>query len=250
MKPGVWGACWVQLLLLAAAALASDDAGVVEIPDAVRSYQLEYEEVRSRKRPTRGVEPLYHKALAAGEKLTTSESGKPSLLEQLSEDQMVALRRSLPGIFVNREESIAVYPDPEHFLRFAIDWGDRADIAYFAALRAASSSPGWPIYIDRQWDYGGCRRIGSFVFAEIYDMWLRFQRRFPDRYADDVAQRLRSIEREVLHPAACESADEVVEAYREFLRVFPDAPPSTKIRERIDAIARGESGMRFDQGLR
>ena len=57
------------------------------------------------------------------------------------------------------------------------------------------------------------------------------------------------IEENLLHTGACEGPREVVEAYREFIRSFPDAPVSNKIRLRIPEIENGTSNLRFNLGL-
>lgn len=216
------------------------------LPEEVHAYTLEYEKARSRPRSGRGIEALYRKGIAAGNALLSQKSEQLSVLEALDQDQLRSTRRALPGVFVNREEVLEALPDPERFFRFAIEWGDRADVAFFSILTMSYSSPGWPVYIDRQTDYGGCRRLGSFVFSELYEMWRWFQSRFPDRYKEEARREVANLEREILHTGACESATEVAKAYREFLRAFPGAPVAGEIQVRIDAIESGTSHLRFE----
>jgi hypothetical protein len=216
----------------------------------VQAYTLEYEKTRDPTRSGRGIEALYRKGVAAGNALLSRKSEQQSLLETLDQDQLNSTRRALPGLFVNREEVLVASPDPERFFKFAIEWGDRADIAFFSILTMSYSSPGWPIYIERQTDYGGCRRLGSFVFPELYEMWRWFQSRFPDRYTEEVRREVAELEREILFTGACESSAEVAEAYREFLRAFPNAPIAGEIQVRIDAIETGTSHLRFESNLR
>ncbi|MCH9015709.1 MAG: hypothetical protein IH877_08505, partial [Gemmatimonadetes bacterium] len=121
-----------------------------------------------------------------------------SLLEKMDEEQLRATRRALPGIFLNREEILQAVPDPESFLEFAVKWGDRADIAFFSTLQMSYSSPGWPLYIIPLTDYGGCRRLGSFVFSEIYGRWRAFQSRFPNRYKEQVRREINRLEENIL----------------------------------------------------
>lgn len=220
------------------------------LPKEIEEYTLEFERIQSLDRLERNIEVLYRKGIAAGKRLVYSaDFSELSLLERLNEEKLRALRRALPGIFLTRDEVLQVVPDPERFLEFALKWGGRADIAFFSTLQISYSSPGWPLYIQPQTDYGGCRRLGSFVFSELYGMWRAFQSRFPDRYKEEVRRQLAGLEENLLHTGACEGPREVAEAYREFIRSFPDAPVSNKVRLRIAEIDKGTTNLRFNLGL-
>lgn len=220
------------------------------LPKEIEEYTLEFERIQSLDRLERNIEVLYRKGIAAGKRLVYSaDFSELSLLERLNEEKLRALRRALPGIFLTRDEVLQVVPDPERFLEFALKWGGRADIAFFSTLQISYSSPGWPQYIQPQTDYGGCRRLGSFVFSELYGMWRAFQSRFPDRYKEEVRRQLAGLEENLLHTGACEGPREVAEAYREFIRSFPDAPVSNKVRLRIAEIDKGTTNLRFNLGL-
>lgn len=214
----------------------------------VEDYAREFRRVQSPTRLERNIEVLYQKGIVAGKKLLYHAGlSELSLLEKMDEEQLGATRRALPGIFLTREEVLQAVPDPESFLGFAVKWGDRADIAFFSTLRMSYSSPGWPLFIIPLTDYGGCRRLGSFVFSEIYGRWRAFQSRFPNRYQEQVRREIDMIEENILHPSACEGPREVAEAYREFIHSFPDAPVAEEIRRRISAIDDGTSKLRFNQ---
>ena len=229
---------------------AETDAPVV-LPKEVEDYAHEYKRVQSPTRLERNIEVLYQKGIVAGKKLLYHDGlSELSLLEKMNEQQLGATHRALPGIFLTREEVLQADPDPESFLELAVKWGDRADIAFFSTLQMSYSSPGWPLYITRQTDYGGCRRLGSFVFSEIYGRWHAFQRRFPNRYKEQVRREIDRLEENILHTGACEGSREVAEAYREFIRSFPDAPVSEEIRRRISEIEDGTSKLRFNKATR
>jgi hypothetical protein len=198
----------------------------------------------------RNIEGLYLKGIAAGKRLVYhADISDLCLLEKMDEKQLAATRRALPGIFLNRDEVLQAFPNPTSFLEFALKWGGRADIAFYSTLQISYSSPGWPQYIQPQTDYGGCRRLGSFVFSELYGMWRAFQSRYPDRYKEEVSRQLAGIEENLLHPGACEGPRAVAEAYREFIRSFPDAPVFNKVRLRIAEIDQGTTNLRFNLGL-
>ena len=57
------------------------------------------------------------------------------------------------------------------------------------------------------------------------------------------------LEENLLHTGACEGPREVAEAYREFIRSFPDAPVSNKVQSRIAEIDQGTTNLRFNLGL-
>ena len=220
------------------------------LPEEIEEYTLEFGRIQSLDRLERNIEVLYRKGIAAGKRLVYSaDFSELSLLERLNEEKLRAVRRALPGIFLTRDEVLQVVPDPESFLEFALKWGGRADIAFFSTLQISYSSPGWPQYIQPQTDYGGCRRLGSFVFSELYGMWRAFQSRFPDRYKEEVRRQLAGLEENLLHTGACGGPREVAEAYREFIRSFPDAPVSDKVRLRIAEIDKGTTNLRFNLGL-
>jgi hypothetical protein len=80
-------------------------------------------------------------------------------------------------------------------------------------------------------------------------MWRAFQSRFPDRYKEEVRRQLAGLEENLLHTGACEGPREVAEAYREFIRSFPDAPVSNKVQSRIAEIDQGTTNLRFNLGL-
>ena len=220
------------------------------LPEEIEEYTLEFGRIQSLDRLERNIEVLYRKGIAAGKRLVYSaDFSELSLLERLNEEKLRAVRRALPGIFLTRDEVLQVVPDPESFLEFALKWGGRADIAFFSTLQISYSSPGWPQYIQPQTDYGGCRRLGSFVFSELYGMWRAFQSRFPDRYKEEVRRQLAGLEENLLHTGACGGPREVAEAHREFIRSFPDAPVSDKVRLRIAEIDKGTTNLRFNLGL-
>ena len=229
---------------------AQTDTSVVLLEE-VEEYAREFESVQSPTRLERNIEVLYQKGIVAGKRLLSQAGGSElRLLEKMDEEQLRATRRALQGIFLNREEIVQVVPDPESFLAFAVKWGDRADIAFFATLQMSYASPGWPLYILPQTDFGGCRRLGSFVFSEIYGRWRTFQSRFPNRYGEQVRREIDKVEENILHTQACESPREVAEAYREFIRSFPDAPVSEEISRRISEIDGGTSEIVFNKGAR
>ncbi len=239
------------LLHLAPLEVKAESHAPVLLAKEVEDYAREFKRVQSPTRLERNIEVLYRKGIVAGKKLLYHDGlSELSLLEKMDEEQLGAARRALPGIFLTREEVLQADPDPESFLEFAVKWGGRADIAFFSTLQMSYSSPGWPLYIIRQTDYGGCRRLGSSVFSEIYGSWRAFQRRFPNRYEEQVRREIDRLEEDILHTGACEGPREVAEAYREFIHSFPDAAVSEEIRRRISEIDDGTSKLRFNEASR
>ncbi len=240
----------LSMLLNTALEVNAQSDGTPVLPKEIEEYTLEFERIQSLDRLERNIEVLYRKGIVAGKSLLSPvEISDLYLLERLSQEQLRAVSRALPGIFLTREEVLQARPDAKSYLEFALKWGGRADIAYFSTLQIAYPSPGWPLYIEPQTDYGGCRRLGSFVFSELYGMWRAFQSRFPDRYKQEVGEELADLEENLLHPGACEGPREVAEAYREFIRSFPDEPVSNEIRLRISEIENGTSNLRFNLSL-
>ena len=89
----------------------------------LKKYTLEFERIQSLDRLERNIEVLYRKGIAAGKSLLYhADLSDLRLLERLSEEQLRAVRRALPGISLTRDEVLTVVPDPKSFLEFALKW--------------------------------------------------------------------------------------------------------------------------------
>jgi hypothetical protein len=164
------------------------------------------------------------------------------VLEKLSDEDFrrVAATR---GLVIGRDEIIVVEPDPQFFLEMARKHGRAPDVAFFKEY--ARTHPGWPSYIEQITDYSGCTRYGAGELVARYAGWMAFQRAYR-AYTKHVRAELDEIEDIVAQDTcACGDRDETLRELQEFATRFPRTSSRLNLRDRIRAIERGESVMRF-----
>jgi hypothetical protein len=168
-----------------------------------------------------------------------------TLLESLPDAEFERLARDLPGVVLNRDETIFVEPDPHFFVKLATARGDAADRSFFAALRTTYPTPGWPAYLEQQTDYSGCTRFGTGTLVDAYAVWSEFRRRFPGRYVSAAAAEADRVDKELTESTcACGDRASVQREIDLLLRRFPAAPLPTRLLERLQALRSGRSGIR------
>ena len=177
--------------------------------------------------------------------LILSRDGSESTLESLSKQEFTALSRELVGLVVNREEVVFVEPDVAFFRRLAAR-GDRADGAFFAALRTTYPQSVWPVYIEQQTDYSGCTRFGSGTLVSTYLTWAAVRRRYPTRYEDASRIQLDDIVKELTESTcACRDRASVEQELTEFLRRAHASDVRTRVEARLAAVRSDRANFRF-----
>jgi hypothetical protein len=206
--------------------------------DAYRSAIRAAESGRS----SRGIEAAFSALVSMREALMQVRNGK-DVLESLPDEEFQRLGHELPGAIVNREEVVFVEPDPGYFAKLAASRGDRADRAFFSALKATYPESVWPVYVDQQTDYSGCTRFGSLV--ETYRAWFDFQRKFPGRYAAGAKKETDVvIEHLTTSTCACGDLASVENELQRFLRTFPTSSARAKVGQRLQALRARRSDIR------
>ena len=219
------------------AQLSTTDQSAV---DAYRSAIRAAESGRS----SRGVETAFFALVSTRDALMRVRNGQ-SVLEGLPEEDFQRLRRDLVGAIVNREEVVFVKPDPDYFTRLAAARGDRADRAFFSALKATYPGGVWPVYVDQQTDYSGCTRFGSMTLVGTYRRWLDFQREFPALYAASTSTEVDAVlEQLVTSTCACSDLASADNEFQRFLQAFPASPARGSIEQRLNALRARRSDIR------
>ena len=195
-------------------------------------------------RSSRRIETAFVALVSTRDVLMQVRNGQ-SVLEALPDEDFQRLRRELVGAVVNRDEVVFVKPDPDYFIRLAAARGDRADRAFFSALKATYPGGVWPVYVDQQTDYSGCTRFGSMTLVGSYRRWLDFQREFPGRYAASASKEIDAVsEHLVTSTCACGDLASADSEFQGFLQAFPASPARASIEQRLNALRAGRSDIR------
>jgi hypothetical protein len=227
------------LMVFAAAAWGQGPAGIggdARIPPSVEAY------ARAVRGATLPVESIYRLGLRAADDLVNHES----VLEYLSETDYATVQDKMAGFLVNREEIVFAEPIPKYFSRLSHDRRDSVSFAFFEACRLTTSYAPWNSYIEQQTDYSGCIKLGSLELVRCYRVWAGFKRRHPGRYADRVELSLSDLgENLTTGVCSCAGKDEALLEFRAFVREFPNASITPRVRERIRALEAGTSDIRY-----
>jgi hypothetical protein len=193
------------------------------------------------------IEAAFSALLPLRNALTHGREGREAVLESLPESDFRRLKRELRGALINRDEVVFVEPDIDYFVNLATTRGDRADKAFFAAMKMTYPESIWPVYEEQLTDYSGCTRFGSGDLVRTYAVWSEFQSRYPDRYNHGAAEQWESIRRELTDgTCACDDGTSVKGELDELLRAFPTSPDRSKIERRLLELDAGRSGIRFN----
>src|SRR5260370_7094095 len=131
------------------------------------------------RRPPASLEPVFARARRVGEALLQVRGAGRAAVESLRAADFARLVGELPGLIVNRDETVYVKPDPAYFLRLAQRHGTPADRAFFEAYHRTLPDGVWPAYVKPQTDYSGCTAFGQGELVATYRVWREFARPFP-----------------------------------------------------------------------
>jgi hypothetical protein len=216
----------------------TDQAAVETYRSAIRSAESG--------RSTRGIESAFSALASMREALLEVRNGQ-TVLESLPDEDFRRLGRDLPGVVINREETVYVMPDVDYFTTLAAARGDGEDRAYCAALKATYPKSVWPVYVGQQTDFSGCTRFGSMSLVDTYRAWSDFQRKFPGRYAMGAKKEIdAAIEDLTESTCACGGKAAVEQELQRFLQDFPTSSIRAKIDQRLEALRAGRSEIRLN----
>jgi hypothetical protein len=80
--------------------------------------------------------------------------------------------------------------------------------------------------------------------VNTYAWWDGFRNKYPTRYQKEVRNIIHDIEFELDGTCACEDNKSVILELEAFVRAFPNAMITPRLRERLDQIRQGKSDMR------
>jgi hypothetical protein len=215
------------------------------IPEEVDVYARELKIVSNDANAGIGIEGL----LKLGEKASVAlvlphNPGEADVLEQLSEEDFQAVIFKMKGFSVNREETVFVEPDPEFFIALAKRASDKVSVEFFEAYRKTKPN-GWPIYIEQQTDYSGCIRYGTMDLVNTYTLWNTYSNKYPTRYKKEVMNFIQEVEDDLTGgTCACDDKDSGLRELEAFIRAYPRAKITTRLREKVNQIHQGKSDIR------
>lgn len=148
-------------------------------------------------------------------------------MESLSDETLQALSLKMKGFIVNRVETYNVEPEPSFFIALAKRSNDPANVEFFEAYK--KTKPGkWPVYVEQKTDYSGC---------------TRYRNKYPTRYQREVRSLIHDVEFDLDGPCACNDYKSVTLELEAFIRKFPQAKFTARLRERLDHIRQGKSDI-------
>jgi hypothetical protein len=215
------------------------------IPEEVDIYSRELKIISNDAKTGVGVEGLLKLGKKASDALVRPPSpGGADVLERLSEEDFQAVILKMKGFSVNRQETVFVEPDPAFFIALAKRAGDQASVEFFEAYRKTKPN-GWPVYIEQQTDYSGCIRYGTMSLVDTYTLWDTYSKKYPTRYPKEVMSFIRDIEDDLTESTcACDDKESVLREFETFIRAFPRARITARLREKVNQIHQGKSDIR------
>jgi len=212
---------------------------------AVETYRAAIRSAASGRSPG-GIESAFSALASMREALLEVRNGL-TVLESLPDEDFGRLGRDLPGVVINRDETVYVTPDVDYFMALATARGDEADRAYCAALKATYPKSVWPVYASQQTDFSGCTRFGSLSLVDTYRIWSDFQRKFPRRYVMGAKKEIDAAMEDLTESTcACGGKAAIERELRQFLRDFPTSSIRVKIDQRLGALRAGHSDIRLN----
>ena len=192
------------------------------------------------------LEPVYRLGLEAASWLLDKLSARD---EALAAGKTVKdFDETLEGFEVGTDEMISAEPDPAFFLKLAKAKGMPADVSFFENHRLTyASSSGWPVYRSQQTDATGCERFEAPELIPVYRAWTEYAAKYPGSYVKEVEEQLSDIESMMTErTCACGKKEEVLASFQAFIRAFPKAAITPKVKARLEAIKAGKVDMRYE----
>ncbi|MDY7228890.1 hypothetical protein [Hyalangium rubrum] len=193
--------------------------------------------------PQGELEPVFQQGLVAAEQLekaivNANETGK----------QLPAAATKLEGFVVGTHEALFAVPKVSFFLKLARKKGTAVDVAFFENLqRTYPEYDAWPVYFRQQTDYSGCEVFDEPELIPVYRGWLEFAEKHPKAYAAQVEKQLTRLDEMMTQRScACGKKPEVIAGFEEFLKAFPKAPITPKVKARLADIQADKAEMTFE----
>ena len=212
---------------------------VQTFPAEVEAYSRELVMISSNPNAGGGVEGLLRLGRDASYALVMPPKGsEASVQESLSDEALQALSLKMRGFMIDAD----MEPEPDFFLALAKRSNDPANVEFFEAYKKTKPEK-WPVYVEQQTDYSGCTRYGILSLVNTYALWDGYRNKYPARYQKEVRDFIHDIEFELDGTCACKDYKSVTIELETFIRKFPQAKITARLRERLDQIRQGKSDM-------
>ncbi len=221
---------------------ASQSKPADEATAAIAAYRSA---VAAASHQARGLESALAALASMRDALIAHVTHDKTVLEAMSNDAFLRLRRNLPGVILGRRDTVFVnvVADIDYFAKLARA-GDAADRAFWAAQKATHSAFVWPVYVEQTSDYNGCTRFGAMDLVDAYRAWSDFRRTFPDRYRDEAIAALGGVANQLTQSTcACGDAASVERELGRFVQDFPASDIRAPVERRLRALQAGKSDI-------
>ena len=155
------------------------------------------------------------------------------------------IKTLLIGFWVNRDEIIFTEPNPAFFAKLAREKGTDVDRAFFNNLQKTYPDGVFPVYIKQYSDWGGCTVFDGETISEIYGIWVKFQKDYPDRYQIRVRGQLKKIEDNIMGSCICGEENAYWNELQYFVKKYPDSPITKNVSSRVEKTDKNASYIRF-----
>jgi hypothetical protein len=154
----------------------------------------------------------------------------------------------LEGFVVSSQEVLFAVPDPDFFLKLARKKGLPADVGFFENRRRTyPSSAAWPVYREPQTDYSGCELFQAPELITVYRAWTEYAAKYPSSYVAEVKEQLSDIESMMTErTCACGTKQEVLAGFEAFIRAFPEAAITPRVKARLKSLQSEKSDMVYE----
>jgi hypothetical protein len=232
--PRAWLA--VGLALVTLAAWAKGPA-----PSPREKYNAALEQLRAREKGE--LEPVYRLGLEAAAWLTSKLSERDEA--RAAGKTVKDFDEKLEGFAVSTEEVLYAVPEPAFFLELAKAKGQPADVGFFENRRLTYPSfPAWPVYREQQTDYSGCELFDAPELITVYRAWTEYAAKYPKAYVKEVKEQRFDIESMMTGATcACGKKEQVLAGFEAFIRAFPKAAITPKVKARLKSLKSEESDM-------
>jgi hypothetical protein len=191
------------------------------VPSSVRTYEKALADFESGKGR---FESAFSSGLVAAQDLER-------ILEKLSDSEISIAQKAMRGFYLNREEFVAVVPEPEFFKALVRKSKIGADRDFIDMYFRTKPDGLWDIYIEQQTDITGCTQFNG-TLTQAYKDWAAFRKKHPDAYAAHVTSALNGVVAALIN-AGCICGDKA--GFKKELQEFPLDELSTEEKDKIRA---------------
>ena len=234
----------VVVMVITFFCVASNAQTISGVPKEIESYERAMKEIQTSLIPV-SLEEIFEKGLSAAKILMNrSNTLDWFTLERFDFDTFEKVKLMMTGFWVNRDDVVVVKPNPDFWVKLAMEKGSEIDKIFFHALQ--KTYIGWfPVYMKQSSDFSGCVIFDGETITEAYGQWFRFQKNYPDKYIFSVRTELEKIEDNMMNICICDDEDNYLQELNNFVKLYPDASISDSVSSRLETTGKYELSIRF-----